>query len=125
MGSISTVSSQTFKTYCFMAEKEGWRDGEERRGEGEENREREEQWRGEIRGEVIMHIGREMEGIEFRTEAMEYKGDEDGREKVRMGRGEKDEVKKSGDGGKERRCECPQGESESEHPSLPWPADVP
>lgn len=34
MGSISTVSSQTFKTYCFMAEKEGWR------GEGEENRER-------------------------------------------------------------------------------------
>lgn len=30
MGSISTVSSQTFKTYCFMAEKEGWREGEER-----------------------------------------------------------------------------------------------
>lgn len=27
MGSISTVSSQTFKTYCFMSEKKGWRDG--------------------------------------------------------------------------------------------------
>lgn len=26
--------------------------------------------------------------------------------------------------GKERRCECPQGESESEHPSLLRPADV-
>lgn len=33
MGSISAVSSQTFKTYCFMAEKEGWRDGEEEKTE--------------------------------------------------------------------------------------------
>lgn len=41
----------------------------ERRGKGEENIERgggrgdwnEEQWRGEIRGEVIMHSGKEME----------------------------------------------------------------
>lgn len=64
MGSISTVSSQTFKTYCFMAEKEGWRDGEvkEKKTEGEKGAWNEEQRRGEIRGEVIMHIGREMEG---------------------------------------------------------------
>lgn len=42
MGSISTVSSQTFKTYCFMAQKEGREEErrkdeekeEERRGEG-------------------------------------------------------------------------------------------
>lgn len=59
MGSISTVSSQTFKTYCFMAEKEGWRGGEENTGSGNE-----EQWRGEIRGEVIMHIGKKWRGRE-------------------------------------------------------------
>lgn len=48
-----------------MAEKEGWRDGEEMRGEGEENRKRtEEQWRGEIRGEVIMHIEKKWRGRE-------------------------------------------------------------
>ncbi len=48
-----------------------------------------------------------------------------------MGHVEKDEgeredsgVKKTRRRGKERRCECPQGESESEHPSLLRPADA-
>lgn len=55
MGSISTVSSQTFKTYCFRAE--GKKRRRKIREEGEESR----QWWAEvevrIRGEEIMHTG--------------------------------------------------------------------
>lgn len=58
MGSISTVSSQTFKTYCFMAQKEG-REEERRKDEeserrrrrrGEERRRRERRRRRELLG---------------------------------------------------------------------------
>lgn len=130
MGSISTVSSQTFKTYCFTAEKQGWKDGEDRRGEGEETKVRGPEW-----GAAEGRNGRR--GNNAWWEEMERKGESSdrkqwGRKEKTMGvwrygwvmwrkmKEEEETVERKGRGREWRkeRCKCPRGEGEREHPSL-------
>lgn len=126
MGSISTVSSQTFKTYCFRAEK--------KKKIKEKERRRRRKRADEV--PVMSRSGGEnkREGMgrngEFGTQIVEkwrwgqsFGGDEAWRErwgwkKEEIVEGRKEERRK------ERSCECPRGERESGHPSLLWPAAV-
>lgn len=48
MGSISTVSSQTFKTYCFMAQKEGGKEGRKDGGRERRRRRRKEEKKSDV-----------------------------------------------------------------------------
>lgn len=69
----------------------------ERRGEGEENIDRGawngEQWRGEKRGEVIMHTGKKLGGrVQNGSNGVERRRQWES--KVRMGHVEKDEAEK-------------------------------
>lgn len=91
---------------------------------------KEETTEGEIRREVIMHVGKRWRGGDRIHSRMQWGREEKvivvkinhrGHEEKDEG-GTEDRVVKLAD--KERRCKSPRGESEGEHSSLVWPAVV-